>query len=153
MFTTIRATMGQKMAALKTQENEASVDDFLAAVVHHKRREDSLIIKGIMERLTGQPAKMWGTAIIGFGAYDYTYPTGNSGRWMMTGFSPRKTALTLYIMPGFSKYETLMSRLGKYKTGKSCLYINKLEDVDMLVLEELITLSFQHMKENYLTNC
>lgn len=141
------------MAKLKTTETDASVDEFLAAVENDKRRVDALTVKTIMERLTGQPPKMWGSSIVGFGAYDYKYPTGNSGRWMMTGFSPRKTALTVYIMPGFSKYDDLMAKLGKHKTGKSCLYINKLEDVDQGVLEELITLSFEHMKASYTTNC
>lgn len=137
------------MAELKTQENDISVDDFLAGVEHKKRREDSFVVKEILERLTGEPAKMWGSSIVGFGTYEYKYPSGRSGRWMMGGFSPRKAALTLYIMPGFSQYEELLLKLGKHKTGKSCLYINKLEDVDRDVLEQLITLSFDHMKEKY----
>lgn len=141
------------MAENKTQENAKSVDEFLAGVEHKKRREDSLVIKEIMERLTGQPAKMWGASIVGFGAYDYKYDSGRSGRHLMTGFSPRKTALTLYIMPGFSKHGALMQKLGKFKTGKSCLYINKLEDVDMAVLEQLILLGFEYMREKYPTNC
>lgn len=141
------------MAELKTKENDASVDEFLASVEHTKRREDAFKIKETMERLTGCAPKMWGSSIVGFGAYDYTYKSGHSGRWAMTGFSPRKTALTVYIMPGFSKYDALMAKLGKYKTGKSCLYINKLEDIDQAVLEELISLSFERMKEIYTTDC
>ncbi|UTW58580.1 DUF1801 domain-containing protein [Kordiimonas sp. SCSIO 12603] len=137
------------MAELKTKENDASVEAFLEAVEHKKRREDALVIKEVFDRITSWPAKMWGASIVGYGSYDYKYPTGRTGTWMITGFSPRKTSLTLYIMPGFGRYEELMSRLGKYKTGKSCLYVNKLEDVDMEVLEELIKASVQHMVDNY----
>ncbi len=137
------------MAELKTKENDASVADFLSAVENEKRRSDALEIQKVFSRITGWPAKMWGTSIVGYGSYDYKYPTGRTGTWMITGFSPRKTALTLYIMPGFSKYDDLMLKLGKYKTGKSCLYINKLEDIDMAVLEELIVLSVKHMTDNY----
>ena len=90
---------------------------------------------------------MWGTSIIGFGSYRYKYASGREGEWMLTGFSPRKQNLTLYIMPGFENYETLLANLGKYKTGKSCLYINKLEDVDLSVLEELVRQSVDHMVE------
>jgi len=141
------------MAEQKTKENVASVDDFLAGIEHKKRREDGFKMKEVMERLTGQPAKMWGSAIVGFGAYDYKYDSGRSGRHLMTGFSPRKAALTLYIMPGFAKHAALMAKLGKHKTGKSCLYINKLEDVDAVVLEELIMLGFEYMREKYTTDC
>lgn len=137
------------MAENKTKETEASVDAFLAGVEHTKRREDALVVKDMMQRLTGYEPKMWGSSIVGFGSYDYVYDSGRSGTFMLTGFSPRKTALTLYIMPGFARAEALMSKLGKYKTGKSCLYINKLEDIDMSVLEELIVDSVAFMKEKY----
>jgi hypothetical protein len=89
---------------------------------------------------------MWGTAIIGFGSYHYTYTSGREGDWFLVGFSPRKQSLTLYIMSGFSKYEEILSRLGKYKTGKSCLYIHKIEDIDIVVLEELIVSSVNYLK-------
>jgi len=141
------------MAELKTRENNASVAEFLEAVEPTGRREDCFKVKEIMERLTGQSAAMWGSSIVGFGGYEYTYDSGHSGRAAMTGFSPRKNALTLYIMPGFSEYEALMAQLGKYKTGKSCLYIKRLEDVDQQVLEQLISLSFERMKNIYETNC
>ena len=90
---------------------------------------------------------MWGPTIVGFGSYHYKYESGREGDWFKTGFSPRKTSLTLYIMPGFNRYDELMQKLGKHKTGQSCLYINKLEDVDMDVLRELVKLSYDYMDE------
>jgi len=90
---------------------------------------------------------MWGDSIVGFGSYHYKYKSGREGDWPMTGFSPRKRNLTLYIMPGFSEYDDLLTNLGKYKTGKSCLYINKIEDVDLDVLRELVLQSVEHMAE------
>jgi len=137
------------MAENKTKETDADVDAFLAGVDHAKRREDAIAMKAIMERLTGYNAKMWGASIVGFGSYDYVYDSGHGGTFMLTGFSPRKTALTIYIMPGFSRAEELMAKLGKFKTGKSCLYINKLEDIDLTVLEELITDSVAFLKDKY----
>jgi hypothetical protein len=137
------------MAENKTKETDADVDAFLAGVDHTKRQEDAIAMKAIMERLTGYTAKMWGASIVGFGSYDYVYESGHGGTFMLTGFSPRKTALTVYIMPGFSRAAELMAKLGKFKTGKSCLYINKLEDIDLTVLEELITDSVAFMKEKY----
>lgn len=133
----------------KTQENDASVEDFLLAVENSKRQADAFIVKDLMERITGWPPRMWGASIIGFGRYHYTYANGQSGTLLVTGLSPRKQALTLYIMPGFSKYDGLMKRLGKHKTGRSCLYVNKLGDIDLEVLEELVDLSVQCMKDKY----
>jgi len=92
---------------------------------------------------------MWGSSIVGFGTYHYKYESGREGDWFLTGFSPRKQNLTLYIMSGFNKYDKLMKKLGKYKTGKSCLYINGLEDVDKKVLKDLITESFKYMSKRY----
>lgn len=97
----------------------------------------------MMERITGEKPKMWGSSIVGFGDVHYKYESGREGDWFGVGFSPRKTSLTLYIMPGFSEYRPLMAKLGKFKTGKSCLYINKLSDVDHDVLEELIAKSYE----------
>jgi len=99
-----------------------------------------------MEKITGEPAKMWGPSIIGFGTYHYKYATGREGDFLTTGFSPRKPELTLYIMSGFSKYDELMNKLGKYKTGKSCLYVKKLEDLNLEVLTELIETSVDYIK-------
>ena len=137
------------MAELKTQQNDGSVEAFLASIDHEKRQADARQVCELMTRLTGWKASMWGKSIIGFGAYDYKYESGRSGRWMITGLSPRKSALTVYIMPGFGPFPDLMQRLGKYRTGKSCLYINKIEDIDLKVLENLIVKSVDVMKGRY----
>ena len=105
----------------------------------------------MMREATGKRAKMWGTSIVGYGRYDYLYESGRSGTFMVTGFSPRAQNLTIYIMPGFSKFNSLMKNLGKYKTGKSCLYIKKLDDVDNQVLQKLITASVREMRRLYKT--
>lgn len=135
------------MAELKTQENDASVDDYLNSVEDDKKREASFKVKELMEDVTGEEARMWGESIVGFGHYKYKYASGREGEWMITGFAPRKRNLTLYIMSGFEEYDDLLDKLGKHSTGKSCLYINKLEDIDMDVLRELVDKSVQHMKE------
>ncbi|WP_305982956.1 DUF1801 domain-containing protein [Roseivirga thermotolerans] len=133
----------------KTTENNASVDAFLNSVKDEKKRADSFAIKNIMERITGKPAKMWGTAIVGFDVYHYKYDSGREGDFMKVGFSPRAQNLTLYIMPGFERYDSLMKKLGKYKTGKSCLYVKRLEDIDLEVLEQLIQESYDYMTKKY----
>lgn len=135
------------MAELKTTKNDKDPLAFLQSVENEKRKADSLVVMQMMEEITGEKPVMWGPSIVGFGSYHYKYASGHEGDWMITGFSPRKQALTLYIMPGFDRYENLMSQLGKYKTGKSCLYINKLEDVDKNILHELIAHSVKHMKK------
>lgn len=133
----------------KTTENNASVDAFLNSVKDEKKRADSFAIKNMMERITGKPAKMWGTAIVGFDVYHYKYDSGREGDFMKVGFSPRAQNLTLYIMPGFERYDSLMKKLGKYKTGKSCLYVKRLEDIDLEVLEQLIRESYDYMTKKY----
>jgi hypothetical protein len=135
------------MAELKTQENDASVDDYLNSVEDDKKREASFKVKELMEDVTGEEARMWGESIVGFGHYHYKYASGREGEWMITGFAPRKRNLTLYIMSGFEEYDDLLDKLGEHSTGKSCLYINKLEDINMDVLRELVNKSVQHMKE------
>ncbi len=137
------------MAELKTRATDASVEDFLAAVEHPVRRADGLALLELLTEVTGEPARMWGDSIVGFGQYRYTYATGRSGEWPVAGFSPRKTRMVLYIMAGFTSYDELMSRLGKHKTGRSCLYVNKLADVDLGVLRELVAASVAHMHELY----
>jgi len=137
------------MAELKTKETKASVEKFLNTVSDKKKREDCFKILEMMKQVTKEEPKMWGSSIVGFGNYHYKYESGNEGDTCITGFSPRKQNLTLYIMPGFERYEELMKKLGKYKTGISCLYIKKLEDVDMKVLKELVASSFKYMKEKY----
>ena len=137
------------MSELKTQKTDASVTDFLNAVEQEGKRKDSFALLEMMREITGQEPAMWGPSIVGFGAYKYKYASGREGEWPVVGFSPRKRTLTLYIMPGFARYEALLADLGKYKTGKSCLYINKLEDVDQGTLRELIGQSVIHVKETH----
>ncbi|MFN2145989.1 MAG: DUF1801 domain-containing protein [Anaerolineales bacterium] len=131
---------------MKTVQTDKPVLDFLNSVEHDKRREDSLKILEMMTEVSGEEPAMWGDSIVGFGNYTYEYKSGRTGEWMYVGFSPRKQNLTLYIMDGFDGHAKLLGKLGKYKTGKSCLYINKLEDIDQGVLRELIEKSVAHMK-------
>jgi hypothetical protein len=138
------------MAELKTKPNDQDVEAFLNGVEDERKRQACFAVKEIMEQATGAPAKMWGDSIVGFGSYRYKYASGREGEWMLTGFSPRKRNLTLYIMSGFDEYDTLLDDLGKYKTGKSCLCINKLEDIDLEVLADLVRQSVQHMIETNL---
>lgn len=133
------------MAELKTQKNAASIEDFLQAVENQTRRENSFEVLELMREITGDQGSMWGDSIVGFGDFSYTNSTKNEYKWFKTGFSPRKQSMTLYIMDGFDSYNEILSRLGKHKTGKSCLYINKLADVDFDVLRELIKASVDHM--------
>lgn len=137
------------MAEMKTTRNNASVPAFLNSVENPKRREDAKAIKKLMDTITGWKAKMWGPSIVGYGQYHYKYDSGREGDMCVTGFSPRKQALTVYIITGFSAYDDLLAKLGKHKTGRSCLYINKLEDVDLKVLEILIRKSIAYMKKKY----
>lgn len=137
------------MAELKTKKNTASVEGFLKKVKDSQRKEDCFKVLELMKRVTGEKPLMWGSSIVGFGSYHYVYATGREGDWPLTGFSPRAQNLTLYIMPGFDRYDELMKRLGKFKTGKSCLYLKKLDDVDQNVLEKLISESVKYMKKKY----
>lgn len=137
------------MYELKTKINDQNVLDFLNKIENKKRKEDSLAVLELMTRVTGETAKMWGTSIIGFGLYHYKNKSGQKSQWMKIGFSPRKQSLTLYIMNGYDRYEVILKKLGKFKLGKSCLYINKLEDIDMDVLETLITDSYDYVSKNF----
>lgn len=137
------------MYKLKTRPTTSKVEAFLASVSDEKRRTDCEQVAGLMQEVTGEDPVMWGASIIGFGSYHYKYASGHEGDFMITGVSPRKQALTVYIMEGFSQHAKLMERLGKYKTGKSCLYIKKLEDIDMDALKQLIETSVAAMKEKY----
>lgn len=134
------------MAELKTKVTNASVDQFLQGIRDEKKRADCYEILKIMKKATKAEPKMWGPGIIGFGNYHYKYESGRENDWFITGFSPRVQNLTLYTMGGFDK--ELLKQLGKYKTGKGCLYINKLEDVDTKVLNKLITSSVKRLKSN-----
>lgn len=131
------------MAEVKTQVTRASVEKFLQQIRDEKKREDCYAILKIMKKATGTEPKMWGPSIIGFGDYHYVYESGREGDWFLTGFSPRAQNLTLYIMGSFDP--ELLKRLGKYKAGKSCLYVKKLEDIDTKVLRELITRSIRKL--------
>ncbi len=137
------------MADVKTKKNRASVQQFLAGVENEKRRKDARAVLKLMREVTGEKPAMWGPSIVGFGSYHYRYESGREGDWMLTGFSPRKQALTLYIMGGFPRHDALMKKLGKYRTGKSCLYVNKLEDIDLEVLRELVADSVAYMRETH----
>jgi hypothetical protein len=137
------------MAELKTKQTEASVEDFLDGVADEARREDCRALVRLMTRVTGAPPRMWGPGMVGFGTYHYKYASGREGDWFLTGFAPRKQDLTLYIMAGFDRYEDLMARLGRHKTGKSCLYVKRLADIDADVLEALVTASVAHVKQTY----
>ena len=136
-----------KTAELKTKVNEASVADFLNSVPDQQKRNDSFMVARIMEQVTNEKSKMWGTSIVGFGSYHYKGASGREGDWMLIGFSPRKQNLTLYIMPGFERYPDLMKKLGDYSTGKSCLYIKRLSDINIEVLKELMSESLKVMKQ------
>jgi Domain of unknown function (DU1801) len=137
------------MAELKTKKNNASVTDFLDSVRDEQKRRDSFEILNLMKEISGEEPKMWGSSIIGFGQYHYKYQSGREGDWMKTGFSPRKQNLTIYAMCDVNKYSTLLAKLGKHKTGKGCLYINKLDDVNPDVLKELVTETFVYMSNKY----
>ncbi len=135
--------MNMAKTELKTKKNDGNVDKFLDGIENEQRREDAKTVTRVMKEITGEDPVMWGTAIIGFGNYRYKYASGREGDWMRIGLSPRKQNLTLYILSGFSDKEKLLEKLGKHKTGKGCLYINKLEDVDMDVLKEMIQHSYE----------
>jgi len=137
------------MAEIKTKATEVSVDDFIGAIDNPQRREDAQKVRALFARLTGEPAKMWGPTIIGFGSYHYKYDSGHEGVMCRMGFSPRKAELVLYVLTGFAGQQALLARLGKHKTGKVCLYIKKLPDVDETVLEEIARRALSHMNEKY----
>jgi hypothetical protein len=136
---------------LKTKKNSGSVSAFLDSVADTKRREDAKAVLALMKRVTKRQPKMWGTSIVGFGEYHYKNRSGIEADWPLTGFSPRKATLTIYIMPGFAQYKKLMKQLGIYKTGSSCLYVKRLSDIDTAVLEKLVRASVKEMEKKYAT--
>jgi hypothetical protein len=137
------------VAENKTKPTKASVVSFIDAIDDPRRKADVKKVAAMMRRATGKRAKMWGSSIVGYGQYHYKYASGHEGDWALTGFSPRKQNLVVYIMPGLDAFPALMKKLGKYKTGKSCLYLNKLEDVDEKVLEQLIARSVKVMRKRH----
>lgn len=135
------------MAEIKTQKNDVSAVDFINSVEDEKKRQDSLALLKLFEDCTNEKPVMWGTSIIGFGEYHYkSERSTQEGDWPLTGFSPRKQNLTIYIMPGFDKYQAELAKLGKHKTSVSCLYINRLSDIDINILKKIIIDSFIEMK-------
>lgn len=135
------------MAELKTQKNDGDVATYLNSIDNEQKRTDSFELVKLMEDVTGAEATMWGDSIVGFGTYHYKYASGRENDWFLVGFAPRKRSLTLYIMSGFDAYDELLGKLGKHSTGKSCLYINKLSDVDTAVLRDLVQQSVDHMRK------
>lgn len=137
------------MSTNKTQPTSVSVNEFLKGIQPDRRREDGLVLLDFFNRITGWKPVMWGPSIIGYGRYAYKYESGREGEFLITGFSPRKSALSVYVMPGYRDMSDKLARLGKHKTGKSCLYIKKLSDVDVNVLEEILRDGFAYMEANY----
>ncbi|MBX9642984.1 MAG: DUF1801 domain-containing protein [Novosphingobium sp.] len=140
-------------AELKTKASEVSVGTFIAAQGDERRREEAEVVDALHRRVTGLEPKMWGPSIIGYGSYDYKYDSGREGTMCRAGFSPRKAAMTLYLMGNYcdrqAEVDDLFARLGKHSVGKSCLYIKKLAEVDLGVLERLVAISWQVMNEKY----
>ncbi len=137
------------MSDIKTRPTDASVEAFLDAVDDERRRSDARVVAGMMAEITGSTGVMWGSSIVGFGTYRYRYASGREGTFFETGFSPRKRALTLYVMAGFSEYEDLLSGLGRHTTGKSCLYVRRVADVDLGVLRDLLARSVDYVRAKY----
>ena len=137
------------MSKNKTTETDNPVEHFINAVDDDKKRQDCEEILAIMKKVTRREPKMWGSSMVGFGNYHYKYASGKEGDFFITGFSPRKAALTIYIMPGFSGYADLMEQLGPHKTGKSCLYVKNLDVINRDVLQQLITQSVVDMRKKY----
>jgi hypothetical protein len=136
------------MAELKTKPTNESVKDFLNKISDEERRADCFAVAKIMEEITGEKPKMWGPSIVGFGTYHYKYASGREGDWPMTGFSPRKKDLTVYLMMGFAKHTELIEKLGKHSGAKSCLYIKRLSDIHVPTLKKLIKISLKDLKEH-----
>ena len=131
------------MAELKTKQTDASVEAYLNAIEDAERRDDCRAIAAVMRRVTRHEPKMWGTSIVGFGSYHYRYASGREGDWFLVGFSPRKKDLTLYLMGLFAADRRLIEKLGPHKTGGSCLYIKRLADIDLAVLEKVVAASIE----------
>ena len=135
------------MAETKTKPTQVSVDAFIESVDHPVRRADAKVAREMMERVSGYPAVMWGPSIIGFGSYHYKYDSGHEGDMCRIGFSPRSANLVFYV-GGFDEYDALLEKLGKHKRSKACLYVTKLADVDMGILEEIVRRSFDQVEAN-----
>ncbi len=143
---------GRFVAENKTQITDVDPVEFIAAVEHPTRRADAEVLLDMMRRVTGCEPRMWGPSIVGFGRYHYRYESGRESEFMITGFSPRKANLVVYVLPGYYDIGDQLARLGKHRVGKSCLYINKLADVDLSVLEEIVTDAVARMRRDYRTS-
>ena len=143
--------MARKSSDNKTQPTALCPAEFIAGIDNPVRKADAEVLLDWFQEVTGFPAVMWGSTIIGYGRYHYVYDSGRSGDSMMTGFSPRKASLSIYIMPGYQDLDSFLQRLGKHRTGKSCLYINKLADIDIDVLEEIVRHGIRHLEDRYET--
>jgi hypothetical protein len=137
------------MAENKTKSTEADVDAYIQSLPDPKQRADSISLVTLMQKISGHPPKMWGPSMIGFGQYHYVYESGREGDMFRIGFAPRKGQIVLYIVDGHAKHEALMAKLGKFKTGKSCVYIKSLDVIDKNIFEELCVVSLHHMAEKY----
>jgi hypothetical protein len=139
------------MADIRTKPNAASVTAFLNGLEDPRQRADARKLSAMMRAATGARPKMWGDSIVGFGSYHYRYASGREGDWPLVGYSPRKQNLSIYIMPGLERFDALLQRLGKFRTGKSCLYVKRLADVDEQVLDRLVRESVAWMRKKYET--
>ena len=137
------------MAELKTKPNNQSVEDFIDSVEPEWKRDDAREVLQLLKKITGQEPVMWGDSIVGFGNYRYKYKTGREGDWFLAGFSPRKTSMTIYMMGGFDGQEDLLQKLGKHKKSVGCLYVKKMADIDIKVLEQMTKLSIEKLKKRY----
>jgi len=137
------------MAQNKTQPTRQKVSEFIAGIEDKQKRADCRELMKLMSGITGNRAKMWGSSIVGYGKYHYKYASGREGDFFLTGFSPRKQALTIYIISGFELNPELMEKLGKFKTGKSCLYVKNLDDIDRAVLTSMVEESVAYMRKTY----
>jgi hypothetical protein len=135
--------------ANKTRATEADVTAFLEAVEHPVRRADALALDGLFREATGWTPRMWGASIVGYGRYHYVYASGREGDFLATGFSPRKANLSIYVLPGYADFGGILARLGKHRLGKSCLYVNRLADIDTGVLAELIRAGLHDLSAKY----
>jgi hypothetical protein len=148
-FILLRKEYDKFMSENKTKPTTISAQSFLHSVENSQKKKDCFEILHLMEEVTGKEPVMWGISIVGFDQYHYKYDSGREGDFLMVGFSPRKQNITIYIMPGFERFDQLMSKLGKFKTGKSCLYIKKLDDIDRSVLKTLVKESVDYMRKKY----
>ena len=139
------------MAQNKTQITDVDPASFVASIDHPTRQSDAEVLLELMRRVTGCEPKMWGPSIVGFGRYHYRYESGREGEFMLTGFSPRKANIVVYTMPGYEDLEEQLGELGKHRLGKSCLYINKLADIDLAVLEQIVADGVAAMRATYET--